>query len=240
MIQSSEPLGERDLRQRQIVPPERLAACHALVIGVGAIGRQVALQLAAVGAPRLTLFDDDVVAVENLAPQGYWPSDLGTLKVHATRSLCERVNPEVQVTAVAERFRRSTACKLSSDEQLVVFVCVDSIATRKLLWDSLCRRADLYLDGRMSAEVRAGTGGRVAADRPPLRHDALRRGGGLCRFLHGKVDDLHGVHRRRTDAGPVDQVASRLPGRSRRDPEPAVDGPLRRGYVLSAVPAAPH
>src|SRR5712691_6377684 len=52
-------ITDRDIRQRSIVPPERLAACHALVIGVGAIGRQVALQLAALGMPRLTLFDDD-------------------------------------------------------------------------------------------------------------------------------------------------------------------------------------
>ena len=40
---------DRDLRQRDIVPPDKLAACHALVIGVGAVGRQVALQLAAMG-----------------------------------------------------------------------------------------------------------------------------------------------------------------------------------------------
>jgi sulfur carrier protein ThiS adenylyltransferase len=64
-------LADRDVRQRSLVPPERLVACHAVVIGVGAIGRQVALQLAALGVPRLTLFDDDTVAVENLAPQGY-------------------------------------------------------------------------------------------------------------------------------------------------------------------------
>ena len=74
-------LENRDLRQRSVVPPERLAACHALVVGVGAVGRQVALQLAAVGVPRLTLFDDDRVAVENLAPQGYWVEDLGLPKV---------------------------------------------------------------------------------------------------------------------------------------------------------------
>src|SRR6266478_3979455 len=62
---------DRDIRQRSIVPPERLAACHALVIGVGAIGRQVALQLAALGIPLLLLYDHDTVAEENLAPQGY-------------------------------------------------------------------------------------------------------------------------------------------------------------------------
>lgn len=29
-------LTDRDLRQRDVVSPEKLAACHALVIGVGA------------------------------------------------------------------------------------------------------------------------------------------------------------------------------------------------------------
>ena len=40
---------ERYSRQRDIVPAERIAACKATVIGVGAIGRQVVLQLSAMG-----------------------------------------------------------------------------------------------------------------------------------------------------------------------------------------------
>src|SRR5712691_9626091 len=116
-------ITDRDVRQRSIVPPERLAACHALVIGVGAIGRQVALQLAALGVPRLTLFDDDEVGVENLAPHGYWPEDLGTSKVLSTLALCRRINPESQITAHAERFKRSTTKQLSEEGQLIVFVC---------------------------------------------------------------------------------------------------------------------
>jgi len=40
-----------------VVPPDRLAECRATVIGVGAIGRQVALQLAAMGMPWLQLVD---------------------------------------------------------------------------------------------------------------------------------------------------------------------------------------
>ena len=43
--------NERFSRQRDIVPPERIADCKATVIGVGAIGRQVALQLSAMGIP---------------------------------------------------------------------------------------------------------------------------------------------------------------------------------------------
>src|SRR5438128_75361 len=136
-------ISDRDIRQRSIVPPERLAACHALVIGVGAIGRQVALQLAALGVPRMTFFDDDDVGVENLAPQGYWPEDLGTSKVLSTLALCRRINPENEITAHAERFKRSTASQLPSGEGLIVFACVDSITTRNLLWECLRNRAAL-------------------------------------------------------------------------------------------------
>ena len=99
--------AERDLRQRELVPPARLAACHALVIGVGAIGRQVALQLAAVGVPRLTLVDPDTVGPENLACQGYLAEDLGAAKVLASAGLCRRIYPQLQVEAQPERFRRS-------------------------------------------------------------------------------------------------------------------------------------
>jgi sulfur carrier protein ThiS adenylyltransferase len=49
----------RFARQGELVPPDRLAQSAATVIGVGAIGRQVALQLAAVGVPRLQLVDFD-------------------------------------------------------------------------------------------------------------------------------------------------------------------------------------
>jgi sulfur carrier protein ThiS adenylyltransferase len=141
------------VRQRGLVPPAALAACHALVIGVGAIGRHVALQLAAVGVPRLTLFDDDTVGPENLAAQGYWQEDLDRLKVEATAALCRRIHPQADVTPHAQRFRRSTAPSLTVDGRLAVFCCMDAIGTRRLLWEALRGRAELFIDGRMSGEV---------------------------------------------------------------------------------------
>src|SRR4249919_2060152 len=81
---------DRDMRQRGLIPAEKLAKVHALIVGVGAIGRQVALQLAAVGVPRITLYDHDHVVVENLAAQGYWPEDLEQPKVHATARVCQQ------------------------------------------------------------------------------------------------------------------------------------------------------
>lgn len=154
MIQgATNRLSERDARQRSLVPPERLAACQAFIVGVGAIGRQVALQLTALGTPQMTLVDDDTVGVENLAPQGYWPQDVGTAKVSATAALCRQINPDIVVTSLAQRFRRSMAKGLPSSLPLIVFACVDRIASRRLIWESLASRIALFVDGRMSAEV---------------------------------------------------------------------------------------
>jgi len=161
-------LADRDIRQRQIVPPEKLAACHAVVIGVGAVGRQVAAQLAAVGISRMTLIDHDVVGVENLAPQAYWPADLGEAKVSATAALCRQIHPDCEIVTLAERFRRSMVKSLDAftitDHKPGVFACVDSIQTRAMIWESVKRQVAFFVDGRMSAEVIRV----LAADHPAM------------------------------------------------------------------------
>ncbi len=138
---------ERDIRQRDLVPPDRLAACSATVIGVGAIGRQVALQLAAVGVPRLQLVDPDRVEPVNLACQGFLEEGLGRHKVDAVADLCRRINSRVEVAVEPGRFRRS------GEVGDVVFCCVDDIRTRALIWDAVQRKVLFFADGRMAAEV---------------------------------------------------------------------------------------
>lgn len=138
---------ERFNRQRDIVPPDRLATCKATVIGVGAIGRQVALQLAAMGIAWLQLVDFDAVEESNLASQGYLEDDLGRAKVDATANQCQRINSGLEVHAVPDRFRRSME---TGD---IVFCCVDSVDVRRLIWEVVRDRASFFADGRMSAEV---------------------------------------------------------------------------------------
>jgi len=139
--------NERYSRQRDIVPPERIADCKATVIGVGAIGRQVALQLSAMGIPWLQLIDHDKVEWSNLASQGYLEGDMGKLKINATLELCWRINAATQIHAVPERFRRSM------EIGNIVFCCVDRIDVRRLIWEAVKDRVNLFCDGRMSAEV---------------------------------------------------------------------------------------
>ncbi len=139
--------NERYSRQRDIVPPDRLAECKATIIGVGAVGRQVALQLAAMGVPWLQLVDFDIVEESNLASQGYLEDDLGRLKVAATGELCRRINSSLEIQVLPERFRRSM------EFGTAIFCAVDKIDIRRAIWDAVKDKAAFFTDGRMSAEV---------------------------------------------------------------------------------------
>jgi len=139
--------NERFSRQRDIVPADRLAECQITVVGVGAIGRQVALQLAAMGGPTLTLIDFDTVEESNIASQGFRERDLGRPKVEATAEACLEINSRLDVTALNERFRRRT------QPGNALFCCVDKIDARRLIWEAVKDRIAFFADGRMTAEV---------------------------------------------------------------------------------------
>ncbi|MFC1805489.1 ThiF family adenylyltransferase [Planctomycetota bacterium] len=138
---------ERYSRQRDIVPADRLDTCRATVIGVGAIGRQVALQLAAIGVPWLQLIDFDVVEESNLASQGYLERDLGRSKVEATAELCVQIRQNLRFDCIPKRFRRSM------EIGNIIFCCVDSMEIRRLIWNAVKDSSSFFCDGRMSAEV---------------------------------------------------------------------------------------
>ncbi len=142
-----EQIKERYIRQKDIVPADRLAACKATVVGVGAIGRQVALQLTAMGIPWLQLVDFDTVDASNLASQGYLENDLEKPKVEATTLLCKQINTDVEIHWDKQPFRRSM------EIGNVVFCAVDRIDTRRLIWEAAKDKTNFFGDGRMTAEV---------------------------------------------------------------------------------------
>src|SRR5262245_4508807 len=84
------PMNSRFERQEDLVPQARLADLAVTVIGVGAIGRQVALQLAAIGVEHLQLIDFDTVELTNTVTQGYFQDDIGLDKVEATQNIVLR------------------------------------------------------------------------------------------------------------------------------------------------------
>ena len=134
-------------RQQDIVPLERLQSLTTTVIGVGAIGRQVALQLAAIGASQIQLIDFDRVEPTNITTQGYLQRDLGQLKVAATAAQIHEIDPTITVTPIADRWRPEHPTGEA------VFCCVDTISARTPIWRSLQHRCQFWADARMRGEV---------------------------------------------------------------------------------------
>lgn len=139
--------SDRFQRQRDFVPPDQLATLTTTVIGVGAIGRQVALQLAALGVRQLQMIDFDTVESTNITTQGYRECDLGQAKVNATAELIRQIDATIRVTAICDRYRP----RHHTGE--VVFCCVDSISARAAIWKSLSARCRFWCDGRMRGET---------------------------------------------------------------------------------------
>src|SRR4051812_44652918 len=140
-------LSTRFERQEGLVPRQAIEQLTVTVIGVGAIGRQVALQLAALGVARLQLVDFDRVESTNVTTQGYLQSDLGLSKVAATGSAVHQIDPTIELELTEDRYRPQHTVGDA------VFCCVDSISARAAIWRSAGPRCQYWCDGRMLAEV---------------------------------------------------------------------------------------
>lgn len=139
--------ANRFARQDALVPQKVLVPLQVTVIGVGAIGRQLALQLAALGVRKLKLIDFDIVEATNVTTQGYPQADVGLSKVEATARAARQIDPSIELALIEDRFRPQLAV---GD---VVFCCVDSITARSAIWRSAGHRCRCWIDGRMLSEV---------------------------------------------------------------------------------------
>lgn len=134
-------------RQEELVPLSRLDGVLVEIIGTGAVGRQVALQLAAMGVPKIRLTDFDKVEEVNLAPQGFREADIGMFKVSAVAKAMKENNSTIEIVEENGRFKKSQVTPGA-----VVFCCVDDMDIRKFIFDNY-RVSKLFVDGRMSAET---------------------------------------------------------------------------------------
>ncbi len=128
---------------RQLVLPDiggpgqqRLKAAGVLIVGAGGLGSPLALYLAAAGVGRLTIVDDDAVALSNLQRQViYATADIGRPKAAAAAEAVGRLNPHVAVRTETVRLGAENAAALIAGHDVVADGS-DNFATRYCLADA--------------------------------------------------------------------------------------------------------
>jgi hypothetical protein len=119
------------------------------LIGTGGIGSLTAVMLAKMSDGDVMVYDDDTVDEINIATQFYRTEDIGRNKVIAITELSNQFSDTVQFFPVPERYPSSR-----QNPAWMVISAVDSIISRKLIWQELIRLTGWkwYLDARMGAE----------------------------------------------------------------------------------------
>jgi len=134
-------------RQSDIIPRENLNE-RITIIGAGAIGSWVALSLAKMGFEQLTVFDDDIVSIENMNCQFYPYKGIGEPKVKVLHSLVKAF-ANVEIEGFNRRYAPGT--------QLhgIVISAVDSMEARKMIWEEAKKSStvSMVIDPRMGAET---------------------------------------------------------------------------------------
>lgn len=114
----------------------RLLSSRVLVVGAGGIGSPVIQYLAAAGVGRLRVADHDVVALSNLQRQTLFVTrDVGATKVAMAANAVQKLNPDVRVEPMAERFDAVNAHRLLDGVDVVVDG-TDSFAARLAVADA--------------------------------------------------------------------------------------------------------
>jgi sulfur carrier protein ThiS adenylyltransferase len=117
--------ADRWNRYRELPGLHDMLSADIGIVGVGAVGREVALGLAIMGASHLWLYDPDIVNPINLGTQGYEDLDVGSNKVLAVHRSITRVNPNCAVGPNKKSYP-FTDCPIHA----VLFVCCDTMDAR--------------------------------------------------------------------------------------------------------------
>ena len=109
---------------------QRIRAASMLIIGAGGLGSPAAFYLASAGVAAIALVDGDAVDLTNLQRQILHTTErVGTPKAHSGRAALNAINPEVEVTPVAQRVDANALDGLVKDATIILD-CSDNFATR--------------------------------------------------------------------------------------------------------------
>jgi molybdopterin/thiamine biosynthesis adenylyltransferase len=125
------------LEDIDVAGQEKLLTSHALLIGAGGLGSAAAPYLAAAGVGKITLIDHDQVELTNLQRQiMHTQASIGQNKVASGKSFLDRLNPGVEVDAMATKADDNLLDRILPTVNIVLD-CTDNFATRQMI-NRLC------------------------------------------------------------------------------------------------------
>ena len=120
------------------------------IVGCGAIGSSVAMQLVRLGADNFYLYDFDKVEIPNIGVSQYNEQDVGLPKVRALINHMKRVNVMIKVECIIDRFTTYEGSK-----ECILILGLDSMKARRDIVKMLVKcphKPKIVIDGRMGAE----------------------------------------------------------------------------------------
>lgn len=144
-------MSSRFERQHDLLSQQQLSQERILIVGVGAVGRQVAITLAAMGAKNIRVCDMDIIDDSNVATQAYPYAHIGQKKV---KSLIQTMRQLSDDSNFEEDESPWNPKKYIEYNPTILFSCVDKMNVRKSLYLFFKKNGGkLFLDGRMLAEM---------------------------------------------------------------------------------------
>lgn len=142
-----------------ILDRDTMSMHRVVIIGIGAVGNNLANIIAGMKPGHLTLIDPDVVDEENVGPQGFDVNDIGEYKVDvAQRRNSSRMGGEDNIHVEPYKAPGCNNAKPYLDQATCIFMCVDSMEARGEIMDYLTSEGQQpancqVIDTRMGAET---------------------------------------------------------------------------------------
>lgn len=131
-------------RHNSVFDPTKYGNQRIDVIGAGATGSYVVLQLAKLGCKQIHVWDFDKVEAHNIPNQLFGLKDVGKMKVDALKALVQEL-ASIDITVHPEKF--------TGKEKFgeVLFVLTDTMSSRKEIWKNTNGKVGLglYIETRM-------------------------------------------------------------------------------------------
>lgn len=145
------------LRHIKVFDPDVFGDQRVDVVGVGATGSRVVMNLARLGVKNIHAWDDDKIEAHNLPNQQFGVEDVGDNKAEAIR---RRAKTEAMIDLVAHPEKFDGSKPLGS----FVFLLTDTMSSRRQIWDTAIKMklaVKLMVETRMGIDV-----GRIYALEP--------------------------------------------------------------------------